>query len=125
MFQAGIDRKLVKEFTGHSSDAVDKYQITSHQQHEKLSEIIHGDRNVEHNTNVVSVDNQQKKDKHDNSIEISLKSNSDANCLACTCTSKNVNLHDTNGLGQLLKDMLEDRRYGKAKIKLEIDLSDS
>ena len=32
LFQAGVDHKLVKEFTGHSSDAVDKYQITSHDQ---------------------------------------------------------------------------------------------
>ena len=29
LFQAGVDRKLVKEITGHRSGAVDKYQITS------------------------------------------------------------------------------------------------
>ena len=32
LFQAGIDRKIVKEYTGHVSDAVDKYQITSAEQ---------------------------------------------------------------------------------------------
>ena len=29
LFQAGVDRKLIKEFTGHASDVVDKYAITS------------------------------------------------------------------------------------------------
>ena len=28
MFQGGIDRKIMKEVTGHQSDAVDAYQIT-------------------------------------------------------------------------------------------------
>ena len=37
LFQAGVDRKLVKEYTGHTSDAVDKYQITSAGQREALS----------------------------------------------------------------------------------------
>ena len=42
LFQANVDRKLVKEATGHSSDAVDAYQITSDAQRQKLSEIIAG-----------------------------------------------------------------------------------
>ena len=32
LFQAGVDRKIVKEYTGHRSDAVDQYQITSNEQ---------------------------------------------------------------------------------------------
>ena len=28
LFQAGVDRKIIKEFTGHVSDALDKYQMT-------------------------------------------------------------------------------------------------
>ena len=40
LFRAGVDRKLVKEATGHASDAVDKYQITSDQQREIMSDII-------------------------------------------------------------------------------------
>ena len=35
--------KLVKEITGHVSDAVHKYQTTSDEQRMKLSEIIQGD----------------------------------------------------------------------------------
>ena len=32
LFRAGVQRKLIKESTGHTSDAVDKYQLTSHEQ---------------------------------------------------------------------------------------------
>ena len=40
LFRAGVERKLVKECTGHSSDAVDKYQITSDEQRQKMSKIL-------------------------------------------------------------------------------------
>ena len=33
---------MVKEFTGHRSDAIDQYQITSHEQRKQLSEIVQG-----------------------------------------------------------------------------------
>ena len=42
LFQAGIKRKLVKEITGHRSDASDCYQITSEQQHAHLSNVLQG-----------------------------------------------------------------------------------
>ena len=40
LFQAGVDRKFVKEVTGHHSNAVDCYQITSAKQREHLSNVI-------------------------------------------------------------------------------------
>ena len=40
LFQAGVQRKLVMETTGHTSDAVDTYQITSDEQHQKISKIL-------------------------------------------------------------------------------------
>ena len=43
LFHAGLDRKLVKEFTGHTSDAIDKYQVTSHDQREEISKVIHSE----------------------------------------------------------------------------------
>ena len=42
LFRAGIDRKLVKEVTGHRSDAVDNYQITGFEQHKMISNIVQG-----------------------------------------------------------------------------------
>ena len=40
LFRAGVQCKLVKETTGHKSDAIDKYQITSDEQREVMSDII-------------------------------------------------------------------------------------
>ena len=42
LFQAGVHRKLVKEVTGHTSDAIDKYQVTSDSQHAAISSIMQG-----------------------------------------------------------------------------------
>ena len=43
LFNAGVQRKLIKECTGHSSDAVDQYQITSAEQRATMSNILaHG-----------------------------------------------------------------------------------
>ena len=52
LFQAGVERKLVKEATDHTSDAMDKYQITSAEQRRAMSNILAG--------NVVTVPPSQK-----------------------------------------------------------------
>ena len=40
LFQAGVQRKLIKEAPGHRSDTVDKYQITSDEQRIQMSNIL-------------------------------------------------------------------------------------
>ena len=40
LFNASVYRKLVKEATGHKSDAIDKYQSTSDQQRDQMSKVI-------------------------------------------------------------------------------------
>ena len=40
LFTKGVERTLIKEFTEHRSDAVDAYAVTSHEQREKLSNIL-------------------------------------------------------------------------------------
>ena len=122
LFNAGVDRKLVKEFTGHTSDAVDQYQITSDHQRSEISKIVGGEKTcIEHGNTVEQKCNTAKKE---NIVEIEVKNKNNLNELECSCTRKNVNLGDTQGLGQLINDMLHGRKYGKAKIKLEIDISD-
>ena len=64
LFRAGVQRKLVKECTGHRSDAVDKYQITSDEQREQLCKIIR----EEPKTSVCEV-TEVKDDTSDNLIE--------------------------------------------------------
>ena len=40
LFREGVDCKLVKEVTGHHSDAVNAYQITGHDQREMMSAVF-------------------------------------------------------------------------------------
>ena len=40
MFQGGVNRKIIKELTGHHSDAVDAYAVTSEEQKAEASRII-------------------------------------------------------------------------------------
>ena len=55
---------MVKEVTGHRSDALDCYQITSEEQREKVSSVLQGP--IESNLSVVSF-------KVDKSYEIILR----------------------------------------------------
>ena len=125
LFQAGLDHKLVKEFTGHASDAVDQYQITSHEQPEDVSHIISGEKDPQktHKNADIEICDQQKEECKNNSLEISVCHKSQTNSLGCSCSPKNVDLEQTKGLGVLINDILEERKYGNAKIKIEIDLT--
>ena len=58
LFHKGVDRKLIKEFTGHSSDAMDNYQITSDEQNAEMSRIIQGQ-------------NECKQSENDNNVKMS------------------------------------------------------
>ena len=115
LFNAGLDRKLIKEFTGHASDAVDAYQITSHTQREQISKIIGG-------RNETKTEVQQ--DYLNNQVEITVKNKDKVNDLMSSCTVKNVDLKDTKGVGEMINDILNGCRYSNVKIKMEIELSD-
>ena len=56
LFNAGVQRKLVKEATGHALDTMDKYQITSDQQRELMSSILAN----KHETSVTETENCNK-----------------------------------------------------------------
>ena len=47
LFQAGQNVKLIKEVTGHISDAVEKYETTSDRQRMEISSIIQGEQCAE------------------------------------------------------------------------------
>ena len=40
LFQAGVDKKIIKEITGHRSDAVDCYSVMSDDQKQRIISII-------------------------------------------------------------------------------------
>ena len=42
LFQAGVQRKLIKEYSGHHSEALDRYQIPSEKQIQEISSVLAG-----------------------------------------------------------------------------------
>ena len=110
LFNAGIDRKLVKEATGHKSDAVDQYQVTSDQQCEAMSRVIAGEEVVKVTKGPISTVSKPP--------EIALDSKNDNSIKMCTCQS---NGHD---VGQIIEKIVNvSKGKGKTTIKLEIEIS--
>ena len=113
LFQAGIDRKIVKEMTEHRSDALDCYQITSEEQRERVSEVLQGPcpTNISVESDKVATSFQNCDKTRDKTVE------------NCTCKCK---IHDvkTNNIGQIVSD-IESRhlKTGKTIIKLEIEMN--
>ena len=114
LFQAGVDRKIIKEFTGHGSDSVDKYSITSEKQKEDVSKIVQGE-----------TDKTNTKEK-EQSLEVCVKQNSEGMVkpIMCSCTCNKVKLQETEKLGSMITDIIKARKSGNAKIKIEIEFCD-
>ena len=128
LFQAGVDRKIVKEYTRHVSNAVDQYQVTSHSQRKSLSNIIQCKPQEPIPMDTLFESKQASKTvKHDmpsNDVQISVSNDSNVNTLGCCCSRKNVDLGETKGLGVMINDILQGRKYAKATIKIDIDLKE-
>ena len=121
MFQGGIDRKIVKEVTGHRSDALDKYQVTLVQQKQAVSEIIANPPNA---SNVASNESDNEEQEIPKKVEnISVKStiSLDGND-GCTC--QKTLKSDRNSLSEMVDALVNNcTRKGNTKIKIEIDIS--
>ena len=104
----GVDRKLVKEYSGHSSDAVEAYQVTSDKQRESISRIIADDKR---RTRPVV------KPKLD--IEVTGASVQDK--LGCSCKGQTFDVSNCNKIGDMISEVLASKPGVKAKVKLEIE----
>ena len=59
LFQAGVEKKIIKEITGHHSDALNLYEVTSEQQKKNVSEVLASKPSTVSKANVV--ENEAKK----------------------------------------------------------------
>ena len=115
MFQAGIDRKIIKEITGHRSDAVDAYQETSVEQKRLVSNVI------AHNPTATVV-----KESSDNSTSRDVIELSNANdkepCKSAIDSA--VSVKKVNDIGCLVTYLVQSNiKKGKTKIKIEIEIT--
>ena len=108
LFRGGVDRKLVKEYTGHSSDAVDQYQITSDEQRESLSKIIAGESHEKPRMS---------------EVEVAVTEKSWDTCMSCKCNKKVIEVNELEKLGSLINTLVTAKGQGKAKVKIEIEFS--
>ena len=108
LFQAGVERKIIKEITGHKSDAVDCYAITSDEQKQQISEIIAKEPSIEENV--------------PKSVETS-NVKSPSLCVDHDGEKSNYNLNASN-VGEMITNILDKTTSkGKTVIKLEIEIT--
>ena len=109
LFQSGVDRKLVKEVTGHRSDAVDAYKLTSDAQREAISKIMAG--------KVVQKSLECEKIKPPAAqTDKGPEKSSECNCV---CSN-----HKTLNIGTIVNEMIsKNLKSGKTVIKLEIEIA--
>ena len=113
LFQAGVDRKLVKEFTGHRSDAVDCYQITSDKQRESMSKILAS------NINDIPAETAS-----DTSESIAKQSNEcDVPSPKCQCSCNKTDNISTQ-IAKIVKETVSKNiKEGTTNIKIEIEIT--
>ena len=114
LFRTGIDRKLVKEVTGHRSDAVDSYQITSDEQRQNISKIIQKPVTVpESEGNLVNREGYGHVGEVSEVIDSQKLVESD----------KKSDRVDESNVGDIVSQLvraLKENRNGKVKINIEI-----
>ena len=124
MFHAGIDSKIVKEVTGHASDAINKYQVTSDIQKQQVSNVLKGNE-------LVFIQNKKEEEKVESkpappvpSLEISVSDGEKGQSpIICSCKRQRFDVSNSENLTKMIGESVSRRSSGSAKIKLEIELS--
>ena len=95
LFHKGVDSKLIREFTGHKSDALFAYETTSDEQCQDMSEIIQGQ----------NVPKCKALEIVSNNLEVSVTNKSRAGCLGCACNTKKIPVRDSDQIGKLVENI--------------------
>ena len=122
LFHTGVDRKLVKEATGHSSDSIDAYQITSENQSQMLSEIIAKppsatvSKGYELNVKLQENCEKEQKEKETSLSDVTFNGNKVGAC-NCQCNVGKLNV------AQIVSEIMKGGKRGKTVIKLSVEIS--
>ena len=112
LFQAGIDRKLITEATGHRSDALDCYVVTSHEQRQHMSNVI-ANCNDKSKVETISVPPENA----------GVEAQSDSTVIK-TCSCGGLSNITTKNLGALVDNVVSKvEQKGVIKIKIEIEIT--
>ena len=93
------------------------YQITSEEQQQKISNIIQNP--VTNGQNIgTEKETEPMKKCGETSLEMSV-TQADSKC-GCVC-KRSINSNNVQEIGQVLKELINSRKSGQTKIKLEIE----
>ena len=115
LFRSGVDRKLIKEFTGHILDAVDAYQITSDHQREQLSKIIAGSDQNKHDENGPKCETE---------VKVAVNQHVNDSVIGCQMNPIRFDANKADQIGTMISHLINNRRGGKAKVTWQIEFSD-
>ena len=118
LFHAGIDRKLVKEYSAHRSDAVDQYQITSNKQKENISKVLVGEN--EPKTKCGTEESAACNGNADpGKFQIQLDGNT-----KCSYGVNSAPRQNSEEVTSIFKGIFDAKKSGKTVVKIEIEFSD-
>ena len=126
LFQAGVDKKIVREITGHVSDTLDRYQQTSMEQKANVSKILTSSNSHVEGAKSCEIKVKSPKKTVVPSLDFAVtdKSENESLSMKCECQRKQFNVGNGDELARMINEIVSQRKSGKAKIKLEIEFSD-
>ena len=123
LFQAGQSSKIIKEITGHVSDAVNKYQSTSDDQRMHVSSIIQGDvvpvKLSQAEPMSVVLDSKKVSDEKFKLPKFKLPIN-----VKKHESSLNDGVRPSSEVGEMIQNVVEAVGNRRAKITMEVELLD-
>ena len=109
LFRAGVDRKLIKEVTGHKSDSVDAYQITGHDQRRMISNVVQG--KISHASETEVKSNESK--EHEPNVILESKGSDGLKSVV-----------NSGNLSDFVKELVNaSNKKGKTIIRIEIEMN--
>ena len=111
LFRAGKNVKLIKEITGHVSNAVEKYEITSDEQRMELSSIIQGEKPIEPSEVVTESIESKPVENVEAEVHVDLAQETDRN-------------NDGQNICSVLKSAIEAAGNKKKRVTITIDFAD-
>ena len=125
LFQAGVDKKVIREFTGHRSDALNQYEITSDKQRSEVSGVLRGDIVMKNKDTTPKKACVSKPILSDVEINICHKSPSKSvvPSMGCSYKKTNVKSDETAQIGEIISSIVKARKGAKATVKIEIEFS--
>ena len=125
LFQAGKDVKIIKEITGHVSDAVQKYQCTSDEQRMSVSDVIQkGIGNVPKLSEASEMHVVEEKSIDNNTVKFAIpKLKLPIKCIDVEADA-NSGENETS-VSQMIENAIKVVGKCKAKVTIELDLNES